>query len=75
MQKRKAWGLLSEKNQKCLWLLKDTFGIGRMIIETESERYDSNRYVSKSSKDTRDLRENRQAKKRNRAVRKKSGSS
>ncbi len=65
MQKRKAWDLLSEKNQKCLWLLKDTFGIGRMIIETESERYDSNRYVRKPSEATRDLRANRQVKARN----------
>jgi hypothetical protein len=65
MQKRKAWDLLNEKDQEFLWLCKETFGIGRMIIETESERYDSQRYARKPSKDTRDLRENRQAKKRN----------
>jgi len=65
MQKRKAWDLLSEKDQEFLWLCKEKFGIARIEIETESERYDSNRYVGKPSKDTRDLRKNRQAKKRN----------
>ena len=65
MQKRKAWDLLSEKDQDFLWLCKETFGIGRMIIETESERYDSNRYVRKPSETARDLRKNRQAKTRN----------